>query len=227
MYPTLLLTRSEKNARRVLNALAPRLGTVPHVIAPLFHIVDVPAHTPTETEVILTSPEGARRAVQMGVTGRAWCVGDSTAAVAKDGGFDLQVAQGDGASLLAMITQNPPILPMVHICGRHQSVDFVAGLAPRGIACRAVVTYDQVAQPLSDAARNILKGEGAVVLPLFSPRTNRILQSENVAINAQVTYVAISAAAGRGLENVRIAAQPSFDAMIDTIGAAMLHPVAS
>lgn len=228
MFPILLLTRTEPNAKRVLAAVEARLGhAVDHVISPLIRIEDIDGPTPSETELILTSPEGARRAVELGTHGRAWCVGDSTARIASEAGFTVVNAGADAQALIATILDQRPDAPMVHLRGQHQRGDIVEALTRAHLTCRSQITYDQVAQPLTVQALDALGGERPVVLPLFSPRTTRILLTNSDTITAPVTYVAISAAAANGVDPVRVAPVPGFDSMIETICAATLHAKAS
>lgn len=228
MLPILLLTRTEPNSRRVLAAVETRLARrVDHIISPLLRIDDVDAPTPPETEIILTSAQGARRAAELGARGRAWCVGATTADVARQAGLQVVDAGADARALIAMILDRCPTGPMVHLRGNHQRGDIAAELTKAQLTCRSMVAYDQVSQPLTQQARAALGGERAIVLPLFSPRSTRILLDQSNAITAPVTYVAISTAASEGLDPVCVARAPDFDSMIESIGAATLHANAS
>lgn len=58
-----------------------------------------------------------------------------------------------------------------------------------------MVVYDQLSQPLSDAARQALAGMAPVILPLFSPRSARILSEQVTQARAPLWLVPISPAA--------------------------------
>lgn len=183
--PVLLLVRPEPDSRRLLRAVELRLGrTVRHVVSPVLQIVPVPAEMP-EGEAVLTSAHGARRAAELGMSGRAWCVGPRTAGVAKSLGFRVASADGAADDLVALVRSQAQG-PVVHIRGRHTTGDIAARLG-----CPEVIAYDQRAVPLSEAVHELIRGEIPVVLPLFSDRSLRLCLVEGLG-RACVRPVCIS-----------------------------------
>lgn len=220
----LLLTRTQINAQRVLDALEERLGTRPKaVISPLLQIVDLPVGKVTETELVLTSPEGARRVAQLKLEGRAWCVGQRTAEIASAAGLQTQCADGDAQALLGMILRNDTGA-LVHLAGRHRRGDLAQRLSAQGRPCRVVEAYDQTARPLTPEANALLEGEHPVLVPLFSPRSATLFQNQAQSARAHLHYIAISPDTARGLAPVTVAAAPRFENMIDAITKALSPP---
>lgn len=218
MLPTLLLTRPPTASRRVLAAVEKSLGClVPHVISPIMRIVPVAATVPAGASVVLTSQHGARRAADLGLTGRAWCVGLRTARVAQDHGFTPLWAQGNADDLIRLIRENAPPGEFVHIHGRHTRGNVAARLTQAGFACTGVVAYDQVEQPLSPEAHDLLNSREIVVLPLFSPRSAQLFM-QNFTGAATLRPVAISAAVAECVNSpVHIATQPDMKSMVTAI----------
>ena len=86
-----------------------------------------------------------------------------------------------------------------------------------------MVVYDQLSQPLSDAARQALAGMAPVILPLFSPRSARILSEQVTQARAPLWLVPISpAAAARwqaGQARMLVADTPDAGGILRAIGA--------
>lgn len=175
----LLLTRPMADSQR----FAARLPGWQAVIAPILKIVPIDqdhARVRDAAGLVFTSAH----AVTAAGPGRgriALCVGGHTGDVARQAGF--QVRQGDGfaESLLPLIAACD--VALLHPHGRH--------LAKR-LPVEGIVVYDQVAQPLTDAARALLAEDAPVVLPLFSPRSARLLAAAVRDAHAPLWPVAIS-----------------------------------
>lgn len=211
LSPALLLVRPAPDSQRLLRAVELRLGrTVRHVVSPVLQIVPVPAEAPVG-EPILTSAHGARRAAEMGMSGRAWCVGPRTAGVAKSLGFHAVSAGGAAEDLISLVQANARG-PLVHIRGRHTTGEIAARLG-----CAEVIAYDQQALSINQAAQELVRGELPVALPLFSDRSLRLCLNEGLG-RASVRPVCIS-------ENVAyqwpgpttVADAPNLPSMIDAI----------
>lgn len=202
--PTLLLTRPEPDSRRFA-ALLPELRAV---ISPILRIVAVEhdaARLAQAQGLVFTSGH----AVASAGPGRgrlAICVGSRTGEIAQAAGFRVQSGNGFAESLLPLIAAAP--VPLVHPHGRH--------LAKR-LPVPGMVVYDQQALPLNRDARALLGGEGPVILPLFSPRSARLLAAECREAHAPLWVVAISPAAMAGFHapaaRSGVAASPDIQAM--------------
>ena len=67
--------------------------------------------------------------------------------------------------------------PLLHLRGEHARGDVAKRLSHRGIETSELITYRQVAHPLADEARQAIEGDEPAVLPLFSPRSARLVGS--------------------------------------------------
>ncbi|MFT4014597.1 MAG: uroporphyrinogen-III synthase [Paracoccus sp. (in: a-proteobacteria)] len=182
--PILLLTRPEAAARRFAAGLD--LPGLRVVISPVLRILPV-AHDAAALArapgLVLTSIH-ALPAAGPGRGRPALCVGPGTAEAAREAGFAVTRGPGDARGLLPMLRGIPP--GWLHPHGRHVA---------RALPVPGVVVYDQVAQPLDAAGRAVLAGEGPVILPLFSPRSARLLAGQAEGARAVLWLVGISAAA--------------------------------
>ena len=210
--PLLLLTRPEPAARRFAAGVA-HLG-LPVVISPVLTIVPV-AHDADRLAgargLVFTSVH----AVPAAGAGRgrpAICVGPATAQAARAAGFDVTEGPGDAARMM-------PLLEGLGAGWLHPHGAHVA----RPLPVPGMVVYDQLSQPLSDAARQALAGMAPVILPLFSPRSARILSEQVTQARAPLWLVPISpAAAARwqaGQARMLVADTPDAGGILRAIGA--------
>ena len=222
----LLITRPRAQAQgfagEVLAQLSPaEAAEVEVVLSPLLEIVPVPleAPLPEAAGVIFTSQNGVEVAGDLGLPRGlpAYCVGQRTAAAAREAGFEARRGPGHAAALADQLLRDRPLGPLLHIRGRHSRGEVAARLDAGGLPCREVVAYDQDARPLSPEGLAALAGEKPVVLPLFSPRTSTIFQRSGPH-RAPVHAIAISVAArleGADLASETVAASPDARAMRD------------
>ncbi|TNB87688.1 uroporphyrinogen-III synthase, partial [Paracoccus marcusii] len=159
--PILLMTRPGDDSERT----AARIGA-DVIVAPILQIVPVDhdgAALARAPGLVFTSAH----AVASAGPGRgrpAICVGERTGQVARDAGFAVIQGAGTADSLVPLIAASP--VPLVHPHGRH--------LAQR-LAVPGIVVYDQRPQPLTARARAALMGARPVVVPVYSPRSARLL----------------------------------------------------
>lgn len=227
-HPTVLLTRPEAQSRAVAERLRARIPDVtPIVVSPILDIVPVPFDLPVQPAfVILTSVHGAEAAGGVAALSglSAWCVGDRTAEAARAAGLSAVSAGGSANDLLARLARDRPRGPGLHLRGRHAAVDVADALTSAGTDTHSVVAYDQVARPLSPEALACLDRPGHVVLPVYSPRSARLLAAATDGASAARDVVAISrqAAAAWPGPTAAIAAAPEASAMEDAIVACIL-----
>ena len=218
----LLLTRPAAQSARFLAQCEEALGSpFEAVIAPVIEIV--PRGEQIDllpfAGVVFTS-ENAVAALGQNADARgmrAWCVGRRTADAAAKSGFDTVSADGAAENLIALLLREPPAGTLVHLCGAHVASDVAGRLTAGGVPTEARVVYDQVPQGLPEAVRRLLEGaDRPVVLPLFSPRTARLLRNEvpdpspllrPLALSAQVA-AAWGPATAPG-HTTRVAAKPT------------------
>lgn len=173
--PVLLMTRPETASRRFLDLLPAELLQHLRVIeAPLMQITPLPG--PLELSrvatVIFTSGEGVRVASdKTTVRLPARCVGERTTAAANMAGWQASCAGETAEDLVACLIAEPPQGPLLHLHGEHTRGDVVARLVTAGLMCAGQMIYRQALLPLTDEAKQALRGQAPLLVPLFSPRT--------------------------------------------------------
>lgn len=182
--PVLLLTRPEPASRRFAAAAA-HLG-LGVVISPVLSIVPV-AHDAARlgdaAGLVFTSVHGVA-AAGAGRGRPAICVGPATAAAARASGFAVTEGPGDAARMLPLLQGLGP--GWLHPHGAHVA---------KRLPVPGMAVYDQQARALDGAARALLAGAAPVILPLFSPRSARILGEQVGDARAPLWLAPISAAA--------------------------------
>ena len=175
---TILMTRPAGRAEEFLSLCETRAGRrLPSVISPIIDIVDdgpVPDLSAYRT-VIVTSGTAVRRLAAEGqIAGRRLVtVGDRTGDLARQYRADA-VTLGDTVDSLVGNASRISA-PAIHCRGVHTRGDLAKRLEAEGVRCDQAIIYDQVARPLSSAARSLLVGRDPVILPLFSPRSARLV----------------------------------------------------
>jgi uroporphyrinogen-III synthase len=222
--PTILLTRPAAQSEEAARRLRARLGReIPILVSPILDIVPVPfALTFVPRFVILTSAHAAVFAGRAGLAGLpAWCVGDRTAEAAAEAGLLPRSAAGDAGALLALLMSARPEGPGVYLRGNHAASDIAKDLISAGIDTHSVIAYDQLPRPLSPEARAALDGTSPVLLPVYSPRSARLLAAEIRSAKAPLHLITISANAAAAWKesaaSVSIAATPDGPAMEDAV----------
>ncbi|MDX8353002.1 uroporphyrinogen-III synthase [Cognatiyoonia sp. IB215182] len=223
MTPTLIVTRPEAQGLGFARALESRWsGPLDIVLSPLIAISFQPIVDDLSdvTDLVFTSAHGVTAATNLGLGPglRAWCVGPKTAELARSSGFETVTGPGDAAALANLIIAQSQKGEFAHLRGRHSRGDLVSELGVAGIPCRDVIAYDQIAQPLTVEAQEVLNGFRPVLCPVFSPRTVTILSKQG-PFSAPLDIVAMSQAVADAAykvapRSVTIAAHPDEDAMI-------------
>ena len=228
--PVVLLTRPAPQSQRFAQALQARLASVQVIVSPLMQtewlhppLPDRPFHA-----LILTSETGAKAAGRLRAAGTAlpataFCVGPRTTDTARAAGFQAISADGDVHALAALIRAAHPQGPLLHIRGEDVAGNLSETLTNSGIETHSAILYAQRPCPLSPAALTLLQGDGPVLVPLFSPRSARILaQALPADAKAPLWIAAISPAAAtsaQALTPARLTIAPHPD------GGNMLHTV--
>lgn len=186
-HPTLVLTRPEAQSRAIAAALG---GDARVVISPVMRIVagDEAPDLSCYRGVILTSANAVRFVPDLSGM-RIYCVGERTAEAAMRAGGEIALVAQDADTLIA---QNPGPGPLIHLHGEHTRGDVAKRLNLAGIETDEVMVYRQEALPLSDEAKALIEGDTPVVLPLYSPRSARLVASGVTRIGAQVQAIAMS-----------------------------------
>lgn len=211
MMATVLITRPKAQAEAFTAALeAAYGGPVRTVMSPLIEIVQlaVTGSYQNVQHVILTSVHGVTAAARLRLPKgiHAWCVGAQTANAAANMGFEVHNADGANRELVAMIVAASPKGRIVHVRGEYVAGTIVERLRSSGIACEVVVAYNQRACPATSAARELLRGQHPVIVPLFSPRTASLF-AEIADFNAPLHLISISEAVDISSEDAPIASR--------------------
>ena len=231
---TLLLTRPLAQSQAFAAELAERLpGRFRPAISPLLDIVPLPG--PLDLDgiqgLIFTSANGveqfASRTAHRSLP--VWCVGEMTAAAARQAGFAARSADGEVAGLAALIiaAHRPGAGEFLHVRGAHAAGDLTGRLSRAGVPARGAEIYDQVALPLTAEARELLAAGRIAVITLFSPRTAGLLATRGKDAGWDLSgtvAVAISAAADAAFgvtapAERRIAAAPTRAGMLAALAA--------
>ena len=191
--PTLLLTRPRAQAERFADECRAAFGDVPVVISPILTIRYLEAPSLAGLAGVLLSSEHGARALGNGGGLRSWCVGDRTAEVARECGFDAVSAGGSAEDLVAMVASAAPEGRLLHAHGAHTRGDVAGRLRAAGLSVETAEVYEQEPAALSVAAREALKA-GEVVLPMFSPRSAELLARTVAGSGAVLRPVALSPA---------------------------------
>lgn len=205
----ILLTRPQPQSERFAAQLRAAGVTLPITYAPLLKIAAVPFDPSELTDcagVIFTSENGVNGYIAG--NGRtdlpAFCVGPVTLAAAREAGFaPVHEADGDAVALSHLLTTQRPDTPLCHARGSHVAANLATSLSAAGMPTREIIVYAQHATALTQDARALLSSETDIIVPIFSPRTARLLQQEWAALNApraRVTALAISPAAAAPLQ---------------------------
>ena len=215
--PVLIITRPAPDGDRFASEVAAQ-SDVRIIISPLQKIVPVDAVCGAGA-VIFTSGNGVAQAVRMGLAGeRAWCVGDRTAQLAQDAGFNAMSAGGNAEDLIKLILAQKPLESLTHIRGREARGDIALRLIAAGIPCVDLIAYEQEPLPLSDPAKAALEGENLTLIPLFSPRAAILLLKQvNVGLGAQFIVMSKAVADELTGAQVQVLDAPNGEAMLTAV----------
>ncbi|GHC51454.1 uroporphyrinogen-III synthase [Neogemmobacter tilapiae] len=210
-----LLTRPLAASQRFARSLA----SWPVVISPLQSVQNVPVDQPKgDFAAVLFTSENAVRALQ----GRGWnlpqlafCVGDRTAEVACEAGYQAESAGGDALTLAELIRTKGLAGPFLHPHGREVRQDFAA----LGLNVQGVVVYETLPCGLTDQALALLAGSGSVIAPVFSPRSADLLRQARGNLPAALWFAALSPAVADALilragDRMAISERPDAEAMV-------------
>jgi len=196
--PRLIVTRPQPQAARFARALRRRFpGRARVMLSPVMEIVarPPPAALHAAPALILTSENAVRAGGDALPAGAAaHCVGSRTAAAARRAGLRVETRAETAEALIMRLLAAPPAGPLLWLRGEHGRVAIAERLRKAGREADEAVIYDQRARPLTPAARAVLNGTAPVILPLFSPRTARLVAAEAAQARAPLALAALSGA---------------------------------
>lgn len=223
--PLLLLTRPEPASLRFADQARAAFGTGFDVlIAPLMTTVFFhPALPEWQPEgMIFTSETGvAAFAALESRRGTAICVGPRTAEAAEAAGWQAEVVGGDAEGLVRELTARQLKGRWLHARGREAAGNLAGRLNAAGMEIHELVVYAQDPLPLSkEAADLLMHNPERLIIPVFSPRSGRLLaEALSDRPCPRLRLAVISAAAARAVAPLRadwvtIAPTPDLDGML-------------
>lgn len=235
--PLLLLTRPEHASLAFWNDL-PEISraSVDLLINPLLSI-HVTGPLPTITGVnrlIFTSANALDAYRKLGgkVTDiPVIAVGENTGAVAKEMGFDVDVAGGNADRLVQHILDVGYHGPLIHLKGEQSIGDVARRLTAAGVTTRETVLYEQRLEGFKGETMAALSQDRPTIAPVFSPRTARQLGNES-GETGNMSFAAISNAVADALppdaaSRTWVSKEPTRDGMValvaDMIADAVTH----
>lgn len=155
---------------------------------PLLRYEDVPFSfdTPLPFAWLITSRNAVGALTRLDVERErpVFAVGEISAAHARKAGFVTHSAQGNGESLVTLVTQmlDPASGPLIHVSGDHLRVDLAACLAPLGYRVARLTVYASIATPyMTPALFEALKTDRLTHALFYSKRTAQIFLEMLVA----------------------------------------------
>lgn len=236
-----LVTRAEPGAGRTAEGLRER-GLTP-VIAPMLTIrpsAEIALDLQGVQALAFTSANGVRAwanaRTERGLP--ALCVGDATAAAAREAGFENKMsAGGDVGDLIQMIRKRMDKAAgrIVHIRGSHVTGDLAGSLRAAGFAAEEAAAYEAVsAGQLPDTAREALERKQLSLVLFHSSRAAGAFTAlvEDADLTDRLGYLIAVAISGQAADSlirsdwlaVKIADTPDEAALLDRVGAARLDP---
>ena len=212
-------------AAEFLAATGLDVAIIPSPVLTIEPVLPLPA-AGDASALVFTSANAVRIFASGGAdrTLRAFCVGDTTADAATRAGYRSISAGGDLTELLDLLEacHTAGDGPYLYLHGEKVAGDLAGLLKERGVPVRARTIYRQVEQPLSDKARKVLASRD-VIVPLFSENSARIFARQVESLpHRRLQFVCMSRKVAEPLAGfiegeVRLAAHPSRDAMINAI----------
>ncbi len=222
--PILLMTRPRAQAEEFVAQLQARDAGFQPIFAPLIGI-EYAGPLPAQDDLrglIFTSANGV--AAWQALGGRvdlpAYTVGNATAQAAQGAGMTAKSADGNAESLIEMLLDQRPDVPLLHVRGQHSRGDLAARLGSDGLETREAILYQQPPLPLTGQAQDALLGETPVIAPLFSPRTAQLFAKQHIKaplLVAGISQTVVNAAQPLHIWKVEIATRPESDAMLAAV----------
>lgn len=178
--PTLLLTRPQKDAQAFAQEILSHQPAAQILISPVLTITPIGTlpDLSAYAAVVFTSRHAVACFAHAHIPKKMTCfaVGEATAEAAKKLGFSVINSAGAAQDLILLVQKTGAAGPLIHPHGQHARGQIATTLTKKGIPCAECVIYDQIETPLSVQARALLTQPQALLVPVFSPRSARLLQ---------------------------------------------------
>lgn len=222
-----IVTRAEPGASETMARL--KAMDLPAIASPMLALARLPVDLPDLSSVqhlVFTSANGVRFFAEASPlrAAKAWCVGPSTAAAAREAGFAaVYEGAGDAAALAADILVALPegTEGVLHVANEAAAGDLVARLKAGGIPAEFLALYEtRPSDELTGEAEAALAAGPACVL-IHSAKAAAAFAWAAGALD-QAILIAISEAAARPLEGrevaaIHIAGAPNEDALLAVV----------
>jgi uroporphyrinogen-III synthase len=204
MTASILITRPEPAAGEFADMLRTKLGETCTICTSPVMQIEVCANLPDLEKIhtlIFTSRHGVEAFAKL--TDRrdipAYTVGEATGDAAQDIGLSVAIGEGDAERLIKQILADQPSPPCLHMRGEHVATPLAEVLTSAGLETHEAMIYFQKPCPFADEVQQLLKRPGPVILPLFSPRSARLVfeQEKRSEWQAPLHIVAMSQAVAR------------------------------
>ncbi|RPE64750.1 uroporphyrinogen-III synthase [Pacificibacter maritimus] len=220
---TVLITRPQDDGVLLAEKIQQRCRDAQVIVAPVLKIEPVHFELPSMKidAIVLTSKHGVEAAAARCLDVPIFCVGDGTQRAAVQAGLNAVSAEGTWVELVALIRKSP-CKKLLYIRGEHVRVDLCAQLAAAGLETYSVVAYRQIACRFSADVRQEIALQQSIVLPLFSPRSAKIVSQNLDPYTGEITLISLSQAvadawSGPMASKVICAKVPNSGAMFDLI----------
>lgn len=204
MAASILITRPAPADTTFADMLRRKLGDECTICTSPLIRIEVCANLPDLTGIrtlIFTSRHGVEAFAKLSERRDipAYAVGEATGQAAQDIGLSVSIGEGDAERLIKQILADKPDRPCLHLRGEHVAAPLAEILTSAGLETHEAVIYLQKPCPLSDEAQQLLRQPGPVILPLFSPRSARLVfaQEKHPEWQAPLHIVAMSQAVAR------------------------------
>ena len=224
LLPYILLTRPCDQARSFAEALTLRGVAVQNiVIDPILKIEAVAApfdFAPIQGLLITSANAVAHLPADLvGSNLPAYCVGEATTRAAIKRGLTARHMAATAQGLCAAVGRENPTGPLLYLRGAHTTLDIARHFQGTRINLQNLVTYQQIEQTLKHETYQMLQSAGRVILPIFSPRSARLLCGLDLDWTGHIA-VAISQAVSEpcrmaGFGEVIVSPKPDTVSMLD------------
>ncbi len=222
--PTILITRPEPQASRFAARLSQKVRLAQIKIVPLTTCRFLPGSIdgPANPNVAFTSENGVRAANNqwVGVKGNAFAVGDRTADVATDFGWQTISARGTSLDLAQLLADQSISGPILWPRGQNAGPDFSIAAKKLGLSLLPKVVYCIEPTENGSVAKEMVANSEITVLPVFSHNGALAALKSLASLGASMHVVAISDAAAVPFLDVcpvTVANEPNANSMIDAI----------
>ena len=192
--PLLLLVRPEGQSKQLLSECEALFGSsIAAVISPILKINPVGKCPDLQSYqgVIVTSANAVRFAGDLhGI--RLYCVGNRTRIAAQQAGADVLFTARDVDALVVRLRAEMPEGRLMYLRGEHVASDLQKSLDRAGLETDSQVIYCQSPRPIGVVLGAAISGDMCAVLPLYSPRSARLLGEGVEGLGAGLHVIAIS-----------------------------------